>query len=76
MSKLTNEDWEKATGFICSDCGRETMRVIDGLCPQCHNRVSMEQEEEAGRKREKRYLISLFNKGKITLAQMREGRLP
>lgn len=70
----TNEDWDNARGLVCSSCGREAMRVTDGLCPECRRKVEAEREEKLGRKREKRYLVNLFNKGKITLAQLREGR--
>ena len=74
-SRLTKTDWDKAGGLVCPECGRETVRMIDGLCPECHKKKAAEEEEKLGRKREKRYLVNLFNRGKITLRQMREGRL-
>lgn len=71
----TNEDWEKLSGVYCSNCDQEAMRLIDGLCPQCYNRITAEREEKLGREKEKNYLVRLFNKGLITRKQLREGRL-
>ena len=69
------DDWGKSGGVFCSNCNAEIVRVFDGLCPQCFHKLTSEQEEALGRKREKNYLIQLFNKGKITLKQLKQGRL-
>ena len=34
-SKKSEEEWEKAAGIICSNCGREVWRSRDGLCMEC-----------------------------------------
>ncbi len=28
-------DWEKAGGVICPQCGQEVLRFINGVCPEC-----------------------------------------
>ncbi|MBU1067192.1 hypothetical protein KKE60_05365 [Patescibacteria group bacterium] len=33
--RATQEEWAKATGIICSNCGREVFRSRDGLCMPC-----------------------------------------
>jgi len=73
--RVTREDWDETAGVICPDCKQETLRLIEGICPRCYNAKIAEKEERLGRKREKRYLVSLFNRGKISLRQMRDGRL-
>lgn len=72
---LTKVDWDKTNGVICPNCEQETLRMVEGICIQCYRDKVAVKEERLGRKREKRYLVNLFNKGKITLRQMREGRL-
>lgn len=73
--RLTKVDWDNTGGVTCPSCGQEALRMIDGICFQCYRNKMAEEEEKLGRKREKRYLVNLFNRGKITLRQMREGRL-
>ena len=34
-SKLSADNWEKAAGIICPDCGREVFRSRNGLCMPC-----------------------------------------
>jgi len=67
-------DWEKVGGVFCSRCNSETLRLIDGLCPQCQHALEMRKEEEEGKQREKRALIMAFNQGRINLRQLKEGR--
>jgi len=31
----TRDNWDKAAGVICSNCGREVFRARDGLCMPC-----------------------------------------
>ena len=33
--KMTEVDWEKSKGVICSKCGREVFRSRGGLCMSC-----------------------------------------
>lgn len=72
---MNQNDWDKTDGVICPSCGQEALRMVDGICLQCYRNKMAEEEERLGRKREKHYLINLFNRGKITLRQLREGRL-
>lgn len=73
--KLKEEDWEKGGGVYCSGCHRETMQLIEGLCPQCRRDAEAERAEKLGDKRERRYYKDQLRKGTISLHQMREGRL-
>lgn len=34
-SRQAVDDWEKAAGIICSDCGREVFKSRGGLCMSC-----------------------------------------
>lgn len=31
----TRNDWESAAGVLCPKCGRETFRLVNGVCPAC-----------------------------------------
>lgn len=72
---VTFEDWERVGGIRCSGCGDEVVRLIDGLCLQCHGEAEAERAKKAGEKSERRYFKNQLRKGTISLAQMREGRL-
>lgn len=72
---MTSEDWKRAGGVYCTECGSETVRLIKGLCLACWQRGEAEREEREGRKREKRALIRAFSQGRITLREMKEGHL-
>lgn len=37
-----DEDWEKAKGLDCPSCGRETQRLVNGVCPACQRRRGLE----------------------------------
>ena len=67
-------DWERSGGTFCS-CGSEVVRLIGGLCPQCHEKAEEERARKAGDKVERRYYKDQLRKGTISLAQMRGGRL-
>jgi len=73
--RSTEEDWDKTAGVICPDCKQETVRLIDGMCPQCHNEKVAEREGKEEEKSERRYYGRRLREGTISLAQMREGRL-
>ena len=34
-SRQSEDDWGKAAGIICSNCGREVFRSRNGLCMPC-----------------------------------------
>lgn len=71
----TVEDWERAGGICCSDCGQEVVRLNHGLCPRCHGDAEAERAKMTGERAERRYYKDQLRKGTISLAQMREGRL-
>lgn len=71
---ITAEDWDKARGVDCSECGREAFQIRDGLCPRCYNSREAEREIAEGKVRERRHAVRLFNQGRISLAQLRSGQ--
>lgn len=76
MAKACNiEDWERAVGVQCNQCKSETLRLIEGLCPECWARKQSEAEKRLGDKNLRRYYQRKLREGKITLAQMRQGDL-
>lgn len=36
----TPQDWLASTGIICSKCGREVFRALDGMCPACYEKTN------------------------------------
>lgn len=72
---MNNQDWDNAGGARCSKCDCETVRLLDGLCPQCQYEVENGRVERLERKKMKRYYTDKLRRGEITLAQMRRGDL-
>ena len=35
------EQWEAAKGITCLACGRETLRMLDGVCPKCARKAEL-----------------------------------
>lgn len=44
---ITEEDWDRARGEICTRCGRETLRVQPNtsICPRCFRNLPFDFEE-------------------------------
>jgi len=74
-ASLTNDDWEKSGGIYCSNCNRETVRLIDGLCPQCVHHIKVKTEGQIEDRAMRTYYKEQLRRGTISLAQMREGSL-
>lgn len=74
-SNLTIEDWDRLGGVYCSQCRAETLRIIDGLCPECWWKAEVERVEKLEDKTMRRYYRRRLQEGTISLSQMREGRL-
>ena len=74
-SHLHNHNWDRAGGLNCPQCKAETVRLISGLCPQCHQEAEAERARKLEDRTERRYYHDQLRKGTINLAQMREGRL-
>lgn len=68
------DNWSKAEGPICPECGQETLRLIDGICPRCHNRKIAERDQKMEEKKERRYYQDRLRKGDISLSDLQEGR--
>jgi hypothetical protein len=37
---MTDNDWMKAAGVVCSSCGQETFRSRDGMCMPCWEKAN------------------------------------
>lgn len=72
---MNQTDWDKAEGEVCLGCGEEVLRIIDGICFSCYNRKIMERDLKMEAKSERRYFSDALRKGKISIKQLREGRL-
>jgi len=72
---MNQNDWDQTNGVICPDCGQEALRMVGGVCLQCHRDKVAEREKRKEDKAERRYYKEQLRKGTISLAQMREGRL-
>jgi len=40
---MTGEDWQRAGGNFCPSCSNETLRLVDGQCPECWHKRSQEE---------------------------------
>lgn len=72
-ASITTRDWDAAAGVICPQCGQETLRIINGKCPQCFRNVTAESEYDMERRATKNFYIDALRKGRITLTQMKHG---
>lgn len=59
---ITNEEWERTKGPICPECKQEVFRLIDGLCPQCHNHQDIQ----------KRFKDLASRRRRLTVDELRE----
>lgn len=41
-----DEEWDKARGDPCSNCGADSLRLRDGLCNDCYNAKRAREDEE------------------------------
>ncbi len=73
---MTREDWEGSTGKPCKICGRLSLYLPSGMCTGCWGRTQVDQAEKQGEKTERRYFKRLVSSGKITIAELRDGRVP
>lgn len=69
------EDWKNAGGASCPECGQETVRFLNGLCPTCARRVEEESEEQMEDRAMRNYYKDKLKRGTISLSQMRQGGL-
>ena len=72
---VTMRDFNACGGVFCPKCQVETLRILNGYCPGCNRARENEIEDRKGRKALKRYFVRKFNRGEVTLAEMRAGRL-
>lgn len=72
---MTDADWEKAGGLTCTHCHRETVRLVNGVCPQCNGDKEKRLAEKLERRAERRYYQDQLRKGTIKLSDLRVGRL-
>lgn len=69
---MNQSDWENSRGKRCSGCARETMRFIDGKCPQCARAVVEMTEREMEKKATRSYYTRQLREGRITFTQMKQ----
>lgn len=69
------ENWEKGRGVECPKCRQETLRLIDGVCPNCNRESDRVRDESIEDREMRRYYRRELNKGTISVGQMREGKL-
>lgn len=70
VSSLPPQVW---SGPICPSCHREEFRFRDGVCIYCFNNREAAKEKVEERKRTRRYVGRLLDRGLITLGQARRG---
>lgn len=72
-TKMSSADWEKAAGGECRNCGRETLQLINGLCPQCSRAVEAETDRQIENRAMRNYYQDKRKRGTLNLHRMREG---
>lgn len=72
---LTTSVWEDAGGVECPQCHRETLRMLQGLCPACSREQGLVRAATLGDLAERRYYKSQLRKGAISMGELRENRL-
>jgi NMD protein affecting ribosome stability and mRNA decay len=74
-TKLAEEEWERAKGVPCPRCNNETLRLIDGVCPQCAREITEKWEKEREERTLRNHYRAKMREGTIDLRRMREGLL-
>jgi predicted ATP-dependent serine protease len=74
MPKQEQDEWDQAAGVVCPSCGRETLRLIEGACPQCHRFKVAAREIQMEDRAERQHVGRLFRQGKISTQDLRDGR--
>jgi hypothetical protein len=72
---LTQTDWDRARGVLCPRCNNETLRLINGVCPQCAREMSDEWARGQEDKTLRNYYRAKLRDGTLDLHRMREGLL-
>lgn len=75
LHRMTDEDWDRAAGVECRHCHREVHQLVDGLCLPCVNNKALKTTEELERKTMKAYYTRALREGRVTLTEMRKGKL-
>ena len=70
---LSNEDFDKVQGIVCNQCGEETFRILNGLCPQCQLQSEAARAERAEERAMRKYYKRRLRRGDISLAQVKDG---
>lgn len=73
--KSPETEWEQAAGVICPECRRETLRLEDGLCPQCARAKENKREEDQEDSAMKRHYLRNLRAGTQDLRRMKEGQI-
>lgn len=65
------DNWERAAGVICPQCGQEAFQIVYGVCARCHKKKEGETEDKLADKAERRYFKGRLREGTISLDQLR-----
>jgi len=60
---------------MCQECSRETLQIINGLCPQCSRAKEMDRVEKQEDNTMRRYYSRKLSEGTLDLHRMKEGLL-
>ena len=72
---VTDLDIWTDPGPRCGACGRETFRLLEGLCPRCTEGRDLKAAEAAEDQAMRRHYQQRLAAGTVSLKEMREGRL-
>jgi len=72
-ASMSLNDWKKAVGENCRNCGGETLQLINGLCPECSRAVKAETDREIEDRAMRNYYQDKRNRGTLNLHRMRQG---
>lgn len=73
--EINIDDWEKAGGPNCPECGQAVMQLVNGVCVQCFRQKEASREEAFEVKTMRNYYRRKLREGTISLRAMREGYL-
>jgi len=48
--RASRKDWEKSGGALCSQCGEEALRFLNGVCLRCVQRSEAKDDKELKKK--------------------------
>jgi len=68
------DEWEKAQGPPCPQCGQESFIFVNGRCRHCHQAMIARREERLEARTERRHVKRLLREGEVSVQDLRAGR--